>query len=520
MAHGERWVTDMVALRARLAQGGYTRLFKGLEPWSPEGIRAEDVPAFLLDFADRRMVEPPGAPEPEPGIPAGYTYFGQFVNHDITFDPTPLPDRPDAEQERTNFRRPWLDLDSVYGRGPKDQPYLYDRDAPDTLLVGAAADSRLRDLPRNAQGCALIGDARNGENAIVGQLHLAFLLAHNTLVARARAAGAADPFAAARRTLRYLYQHIVWHDFLKRVTTPAVHARALGRASASARGGWRHGMEDLFGGGREPAVPVEFSMAAFRFGHSMVRDAYRTNASRHPSDGAPVPIFAAAAGAADLRGLRQLPTSNGLQWSWFLPMEESDAQSGFPQRARPIDTRLAAALTRLRADETGRGANVLAYRNLVRGWAYGLPAGTEIARTPAIARLGIEPVPLRHGIDIDALWYYLLREAEDKNGGTALGPLGSVIVCGWFVLLLLADPGSYLSREPQWTPDGDPLLRAWSPAADPLRPPRPDNRDGETVGAARTWTLASIIRLAGLPADGAAFERQADRGEFPDPQGD
>jgi hypothetical protein len=218
-----------------------------------------------------------------------------------------------------------------------------------------------------------------------------------------------------------------------------------------------------------------------------------------------VPLFAASPGAADLRGLQRLATSSGIQWSWFLPMEESSALSGFPQRARRIDTRLARALTHLRPNEGTSGSNVLAYRNLVRGWAYGLASGTAIAGTAGMHKLGVVPVPIRPGTDIDALWYYVLREAEE-HGATALGPLGSIIVCGTIAMILLADPTSYVNGKPPWTPDTDPLLRAGR-----------DNRDGEVVGGARTWTLASIIRLAGLPPDLTEFQRQADDGLFPDP---
>ena len=89
----------------------------------------------LTDLAKAMVKQDDGAPitEREPAdendrIPAGYTYFGQFVDHDISFDPTPLGAKQVDRDALVDFRSPALDLDSVYGRGPADQPYLYERD--------------------------------------------------------------------------------------------------------------------------------------------------------------------------------------------------------------------------------------------------------------------------------------------------------------------------------------------------------------------------------------------------------
>jgi hypothetical protein len=95
--------------------------------------------------------DPPkdGQDDEESGIPALYTYFGQFIDHDITFDPASSLQKQNDPDALTDFRNPALDLDNVYGRGPDDQPYLYD--GGKTFLLGVplqGGDPNAKDLPR------------------------------------------------------------------------------------------------------------------------------------------------------------------------------------------------------------------------------------------------------------------------------------------------------------------------------------------------------------------------------------
>ena len=527
MAHGISANFELLAPRSRLYQGAYGRLCPDLPPWVPPGETEEKRIAFLLDFANREMIEAPGeSPEKiasdtasgerlrrrlakfNSRIPAGYTYFGQFVDHDITFDPTPVEMRRIDPNGLLNFRTPRLDLDNVYGRGPDDQPYLYDQHDPGKFLIGKVRDSRLQDLPRNSppQSRALIGDKRNDENAIVSQLQLAFLLAHNTLVQRARVEKMADPFEAARRTLRWLYQYVVWNDYVKRITDTKTHARALKLVKAddgSAK--WELGTDDVYEWKKQPFIPVEFSAAAYRFGHSMVANEYQTNAPfRHAGKFAALfvssPARPRSSPLEDLRGEREMQRRNVIQWNWFLNMK---SPAGFPQMARKIDTKLANALACVPTGSKDASLNVLAFRNLVRGYSLGLPSGTAMAR-----KYGIPTIKLRPH-EPDALWYYVLRESELlRNGsGNKLGALGSLIVCATFAGLLLGDSASYFNLYPRWTPSDDPLLI-----------PGVDNVDGENVGRSRRnrhWTLASIIRIAGVPVAARDIRDQHRKGAPP-----
>lgn len=501
---------DILAPRSKLYQGPFGRICPDLPPWVPPGQTPDETDAALLAIAQGQMIERPGIKpkdlanptvvaelEAEFGstIPAGYTYFGQFIDHDITFDPASSLMRRNDPNGLVNFRTPRLDLDNVYGRGRGDQPYLYDQDDKDKLAWDTTKTSSLRDLPRFRKR-ALIGDMRNDENAMVSQLQLAFHLAHNTLVERARIAGHDDAFESAKNTLRWLYQHIVWNDFVKRIVNNDTHACALSLVDAcGGRKRWDLGLKDVFNWKHQPFMPVEFSVAAYRFGHSMVRNAYQTNA---PHRGFQVfaPIFDNSGGAPgpdDLRGFTEMVDKNVIQWDWFLEMTTSAGP--FPQRARKIDTKLSNALSFLHEAPSGDPLNVLAFRNLKRSVTFELPPGTAVAR-----KFCIEPVELAED-EPDALWFYVLKEAgtlPGANAGNMLGPVGSIIVAAVFAGLLKGDPRSFFNMAPCWTPGDDPLL------CDGV-----DNVDDPA------WGLPSIIRLAGLPVDGGDVTEQTG-GNYPD----
>src|SRR5262249_39021194 len=165
-----------------------------------------------------------------------------------------------------NFRTPRLDLECVYGAGPVGQPYLYDVHDPDKLLIGLS-QSPVGDLPRNEQGLALIGDARNDTHLFISQLHLAFLHFHNRVVDNLRRDGvkAAEIFDRAAQTVRRHYQWIVVHEFLPLTVGEDLMLELLDSGPRICR------FED------RPFIPVEFSDAAYRFGHAQIRDKYDVN---------------------------------------------------------------------------------------------------------------------------------------------------------------------------------------------------------------------------------------------------
>jgi hypothetical protein len=162
-----------------------------------------------------------GPDEEESGIPALYTYFGQFVDHDLTFDPDASFQKQNDPAARVDFRTVAFDLDNLYGRGPGDQPYMYADDGKSFLLGDPLnfGSTGARDLQRNAAGRALIGDPRNDENAIVSQFQGLMLRFHNAMVRKHPKA----TFERVQELVRHHYQYVVVHDFLARI----VNARVL-----------------------------------------------------------------------------------------------------------------------------------------------------------------------------------------------------------------------------------------------------------------------------------------------------
>ena len=364
-------------------------------------------------------------------VAAGWPFFGQFVAHDITADRSLPAHQVDAATLR-NARNPTIDLEALYADGPSGTPYLYDRSDPAKLLLGLNDAGQPHDLPRNAQGVALIGDARNDVHLFVSQLHVAMIIFHNRLVDRLRAAGVpeADLFVQARQETTWHYQWIVLNDYVPRL---------VGREI----------MDDLLTHGPrfyQPdgivTIPLEFADAAYRYGHSQIRHRYRVNAS----SGA-VPIF------PDLIGFDAVPEARVIDWSLLF-----DLPGHVPaQRAKKIDGRLPRALIELPLAITGDVAvaayHSLAVRDLQRGHGVGLPSGEALARRMGEAPLTAAEVNLGDAWPGETpLWFYILREAAVRHDGERLGPVGGRIVAEVLLGLIDNDPHSYRARDSNWQP--------------------------------------------------------------------
>src|SRR3989441_229731 len=208
--HGSELRGLSAVSRSPLFEGRFGRMFRNLPPLLPDD---KDLEALAHQMVEP---EPTGEEDPSgdnPDIPAGFTYFGQFVDHDLTFDPTSQLQRDNDPDALVDFRTPRFDLDSVYGRGPDDQPFLYEEDGVH-LLIGRNK-AREDDLARNVKGRALLGDSRNDENLIVSQLALGVIKYHNKVVDAPPFQGVPPErrFDEGRRIVRWHYQWAVIHDF-------------------------------------------------------------------------------------------------------------------------------------------------------------------------------------------------------------------------------------------------------------------------------------------------------------------
>jgi hypothetical protein len=500
--HGQLRGLDAVG-RSPGADGRFGRMFRTLPP-------AEFTDQALNALADEMVAKEEGQPTPEtadppddeenvgtkyhdtglPAIAAGYTYLGQFIDHDLTFDPASSLQKENDPDALLDFRTPRFDLDNIYGRGPDDQPYLYQDDgirmALGRALTGNSHDPKARDLPRfdppppGGAKRALIGDPRNDENVIVSQLQATFLRFHNR-VADFLGITNPDDFKVVQREVRWHYQWVVVNDFLPTI----LNARTLDEVlpHVSKRTDILRDPPQLkyYCPKGEAFMPVEFSVAAYRFGHSMVRPQYRLNEVTPPGEGAPeggpdprLPIFAPA-GTPSLVGFDAFPSTWAVDWRLFFPMRATSPNKGKDrvQPAYKIDASIVNPLGAL-PGVVARGMPSLAARNLFRGRSMELPSGQAVARAMGIDVLAEDQLGVgkanegdfagnKRLVDLSAefednapLWFYILAESahafQSNTTPLRLGPVGARIVAEVFAGLLLYDRQSFFKQNPAWKP--------------------------------------------------------------------
>ncbi len=467
-----------------------------------------------------------------PNIPAGYTFLGQFIDHDVTFEATSYIDRLNDAAKLPNMRTPAFDLDSVYGAGPDDE---IDKDCfskhPEHgwvllragTLIGGGAEPAILDFARN-QGKALIPDLRNDENRIVGQIHGAVIAFHNRMIEelskRHSDLTGAALYERAKRETSWHYQWVVLWDYLARICGGTIEIEShLGEDGATPS-------LPNFGGAKKAYMPVEFSAAAFRFAHSMIRPAYLLNRQvpgprivrGNPGFGR-IPVFQPRT-LETLEGNRPPFSQWSVEWNYFFPFSGSpvrgmpgvlgDRSTRFtmtlpgPQLSYLIDHELSpplshipdpppkghstvkqtcdakdaipANLTRrinrllLKTDLANASLEViknlpwtsLAFLDLMRGRALGLPSGQFVAERLGVCKLSPEEVQIPDAtperqvpsaiLKKTPLFFYILREADVREGGRRLGPVGRKMLAEVFVGLLWYDTKSFLRVQPTWQP--------------------------------------------------------------------
>jgi hypothetical protein len=507
----EKLAKQMIQLEAATLQ---------TEPRPPGGELFTEGPEIKFnevkkgEFLDTRFGESEAGDE-NPTIPAGFTYFGQFIDHDLTFDPNSSLQQQNDPDALEDFRTPRFDLDSVYGRGPDDQPYLYDNgpkgDGFHFLLGRDGSKVRPGELPRNVDGRALLGDPRNDENVLICQLQSVFLNFHNKVFDTLKAArphrSGHEIFVEAQRIVRWHYQYLVLHDFLPRIVGKAMADDVL-------KGG-AHGKPHLQfyrPKAGQAYMPVEFSVAAFRFGHSMIRPSYALRPGEQSVGGSGetafsgdqrgrfhrIPVFSDVRDrGANLSGFGPLFPRWEINWNLFfskhdLPVRPAadgedkgmlEVHNTKTQPGYRIDTKLVDPLAMLppnvaKSGNMADGIPVLAYRNLLRSSEFSLPSGQSVAAALGLTALTHKQLWSDVGANDEdqtfrdeklnpfafraPLWFYILKEAEhtkkdgfkgDTKGGHHLGEVGGRIVAEVLVGIAESDHTSYLYQDSKWTPD-------------------------------------------------------------------
>jgi len=425
-------------------------------------LPAAYVPADVLQFIGKKGRKLDGGSKSHrtKSVPVGHVFFGQFIDHDITLDISSSFDRVNDPSDIRNVRTPTLDLDCVYGSGPEPHPFLFHDSGTfrgAKLLTGAdeagATPLVKEDLLRapkaggGGRGPALIGDPRNDENRIISQLQLGMIRFHNLMCDSLNSdlgLEGHELYLAARERTMWHYQWAVVNDFLVTLCGKAV-------------------VDDILSCGRtiycgsSPFIPVEFSVAAYRFGHSMAPMKINVQKGRGSFE-----LFGSKLG----KGFSPVTSKDAVvDWKELF----ASGSMASVQKAEKLDTKLAADLLDL--PFISEGESSLATRNLLRGNAFLLPGGdkvaAEIGRPDAEVDAVIKKVrtvsanKISNGVP---LWLYVLAEAEvigrettqgSFDKGEGLGPVGARIVAETILGLLELDESSYLGANRNWVPDAD-----------------------------------------------------------------
>jgi hypothetical protein len=424
-------------------QNFFNRCFANLPPFLPADADLSLLANTMLD---------PNARAPTQGskVSAGMTYFGQFIDHDLTFDESSqlgvTADLTTLKNTRTSF----FDLDNVYG---VNNQYL---NAFGLFDIGRNSNGD-EDLPRDATGVAIIADSRNEENQIVGEFHLAFLKYHNRVFGDVSISNPSftlqQKIDTSKQIVTNHYQWLVVNDFLASIT-----GRFFSRLfDVNGVPIISQEIQAMY-----PNMPIEFAGALYRMGHSMVRDAYYVNKNFDV-----FPIFSPTLPAPlitnpDLRGFQPLPANFTIDWSMFFPMPFS---KGF-QVAERFDVFMNETLFNLPIIVADTAS--LAERNLLRGKTFNLPTGQDLARAFGIPEEEIltrtkgnmiiqtQDFPVITANDLNhlenvfgdttPLFYYGLKDNHVNGNGEHLGSLSSKVIGETILCLMKNNPNSYFNN--------------------------------------------------------------------------
>jgi hypothetical protein len=395
-------------------------------------------------------------------IPAGFTYLGQFIDHDLTFDKTDVMLGTNVTPAQLlQARSPSLDLDSLYGAGPQDpgSAKFYEADGLHLKMGKTTGPAKNGfDLPRGAGNTdakkrkAIIPDPRNDENLAVAQTHLAMIRFHNRVVdTQLAGVPAAQKFETAREIVTKHYQWMIRTDYLPRIAKASVVSNVFNSG--------RKAFEVNAAPTDVPTMPIEFSIAGFRLGHAMVRAAYNWNKIFDNGGGTLDLLFTFSATGGNLGADTRLASIWIADFRRLYDFGEANkpdltVPAGKFNRAMRIDTRIVDPLQHLPPQTVGlpnstgfndRRRN-LAFRNLTRAKMVKLATGQQMAsflKNKGVNLTKLTKAQIRdgnNGADLGGLtaaqrdavlkdtplWFYVLREAE-LNGGKLSGVGGRIV---------------------------------------------------------------------------------------------
>ena len=493
-------------------------LFPGTSPEETlQRLKSFEVAYRSCDFPTQRMK-----------LPAAYTYFGQFINHDISApvggllleaatippshiinsqDPPGLdkliraPDTgPILQRIKNEQDRPMM-LDSLYAEGPaSSNPEVCGLFEADGLRFRIAKTVRLSvhalaaitkqpesvihrdnapDIPRDGVNRkALIADRRNDENLLISQIHLALMLLHNKAVA---ALNDVEPdhvrrFQRARQLVTLHYQWLILNDYLPHLLSAGVLEKVMAQPARLKKA---------------DEVPMEFTTAAFRFGHSMVSQTYDFNENfgnrgrvRNFASLHDLFVFTSRSGMGDPTGATaQLPDHWVADWERLTSLTSAELSG-----ADRIDMSFAQDMLNHLTHMGNLTHASIFFRNLVRGFHRRISFGQDLARAyglePMTAAQVLAAVPSssdgsdaaqraisQHGLDKHTpAWLYFLCEAKALEEGQRLGPTASHIVADTIVGLLKRNAHSVINADGGgWHPRASELKAAGDRPLDSIR---------------------------------------------------
>lgn len=434
---------------------GFAEMLKINRPFSPTDDELNRLAEFVA--------------QPRRRMPAGYTYLGQFIDHDITLDSAFAERIPPWDKIDTanisNLRTPFFDLETLYGN-ESNRSELMQENSQSLLKLGKTVGGELfkktfpNDLPRqNGSPLAQIVDQRNDENLAVAQTHVAFIKFHNAVVNFLGGQDTKALFEKARKTVILHYQWIVLKDFLPRIVKNSVLHDVL-----------TNGNKFYFPKRDNVFMPLEFSAAAYRVGHSFINNSYNWNRffNEDPKSlSATLIDLAVFTGRGGLNSRNNLVSDWIINWNWFYDLESENQKQKF-NFAPPITTKIAPLLGFLPKSPTDFPSSFsretsLPALDLYRARAFGLPSGQDAAKIILGTKerilkpeqlTNLLPDNLKYAFSNETpLWFYLLAEAEIEENGQTLGEVGSRLVAETFLGLLKLSRPSILHSDFQPEPE-------------------------------------------------------------------